>query len=242
MKKMTALTLLIGWCILILSVESKGQTDVLPKDTVDYVEFKEKKESEIGENVVGAGWLIVTLGAVMNIAGWGINNLDGGGVVVVGIGFGLFGTGIIVVGAGKSVKKLVKKKRKKEKRRDDFKKHISEMSANLSKLESDVDDSTYFDRIMKLSLDSNFHVIQLSEARYGNEQIKFIGLKSKHNYGRNPDYLYKIGTWRYFYRNGQLKKRVDYDLRERKHGLFQLSQKNGQVIIRDQYRYDKRVY
>jgi len=54
--------------------------------------------------------------------------------------------------------------------------------------------------------------IEISESKYSNGQYKHIGLRARHNYGYNPDYLYRIGKWRYYDKNGNLEKEVRYDL------------------------------
>ena len=217
-----------------MSLESIGQINAVPQDTLDSVALTEFHENQIGDKIVSAGWLVVTVGAVTTLAGWGIFQSGGEGAVVVGIGFGLVGVGFMEIAIGEIVKALAKKKGKKQKRRNYRKEHISELSATLCKLKSEVDDSTYYERIMRYSLDSNFYIIQLREQRYGNGKIKFIGLKSKHNYGKNPDYFYKIGTWQYFYSNGNIKKRIDYDLRENKYGLHEFYDKKGKLILQEQ--------
>jgi hypothetical protein len=43
---------------------------------------------------------------------------------------------------------------------------------------------------------------------------RFIGLKVNNNLSRNTKYLYKIGLWRYFDKNGKIEKEIMYDLRE----------------------------
>jgi hypothetical protein len=56
--------------------------------------------------------------------------------------------------------------------------------------------------------------IEISSSKYSNGNYKFIGLRSTHNYGPNPDFSYKIGLWRYYDSKGDLKKEIMYDLTE----------------------------
>jgi hypothetical protein len=54
--------------------------------------------------------------------------------------------------------------------------------------------------------------IEISESNHPNGQCKHIGLRARHSYRYNPDYFYKIGTWRYYDDDGTLKKEIRYDL------------------------------
>ncbi len=259
MKKTSLITLLVAFCMLSTSIESNGQKIEWPADSVVSEELTEYKESDVAREFIGVGWALVVVGAVTNTVGLVINKFDrndpsgqgnpsdnghylwnrkGGPVIVVGLS--LVAAGSIAIGVGGLIKGITKKLKRRENRVDDTMKYIADMDTTLCRLISDVDDSTYYARIMNFISDSNYYVIQLREERYPNGQVKFIGLKSKHAYGRNPDYLYKIGTWKYFYSNGQLKKRINYDLRENKHGLYEEYDKTGVLIIREQYTSNKR--
>lgn len=54
--------------------------------------------------------------------------------------------------------------------------------------------------------------IEISESKYSNGNCKYIGLRAKHNYGFSPDYEFRIGNWRYYYRDGKLNEEINFDL------------------------------
>ncbi|PCH96850.1 MAG: hypothetical protein COB85_03220 [Bacteroidetes bacterium] len=241
MKKYWLAILLVSCFVLLLSVEGESQDSKSPVETSDYVEVNKSRENKVADRIVDTGWLIAVLGVITNIVGWGIQASDGEGVVVVGIGFGMVGAGAMTLGTGETARMVSRWKLSRDEVKDEMKEYAYRLDINLCKLASDVDYISYYDRIMNFASDSNYRGIDLRKGLYHSGQIKFIGLKSRHNFGKNPNYQYKIGTWRYFYPNGQLKRRVDYDLRENKHGLYETYYSGGEIKIRDEYRYSKKI-
>jgi len=67
----------------------------------------------------------------------------------------------------------------------------------------------------------------LREYFFGKNKMKMIGLKAKHKRGKNEDYFYKVGTWRTFYKNGNLKSLINYDIRVNKNGISQSFNQDG---------------
>jgi hypothetical protein len=87
----------------------------------------------------------------------------------------------------------------------------------LQKMPSDSSNDFYYNRISStLPKMINIKNIGLWESKYGNGNYRFIGLRGYHNIHQNPEYGYKIGYWRYFYKNGDLKKEIIFDLVENK--------------------------
>jgi len=71
----------------------------------------------------------------------------------------------------------------------------------------------YCHRVMAdLSGCKDIKQIEISESKYSNGNYKYIGLQAKHYYGFSSDYVYKIGNWRYYYRDGKLKEEINFDL------------------------------
>lgn len=71
----------------------------------------------------------------------------------------------------------------------------------------------YKDRVLAtLKRDPNFYGIIYKSFTYRNGNIKYHGIKAKHDFGDNPDYLYKIGRWEYFDEDGKMVKIIDYNL------------------------------
>ena len=71
-------------------------------------------------------------------------------------------------------------------------------------------------------------------------------MESKHYIQIKEDYsnhnkFFRIGTWRYFYNNGQLKMLVDYDLRERKNGRLIKFDKDGNIKKQEEYQLDWKI-
>jgi len=88
----------------------------------------------------------------------------------------------------------------------------------------------YYDFLIKtFGQDKSFKEIELYKSEYKNGKIKSIGIKAKHDYGVN-DYSYKIGTWRYFYNNGEVKEIINFNLREKKYDIYKSFSEKGQLI------------
>lgn len=116
-------------------------------------------------------------------------------------------------------------------------KHKNEIKTNsnelltdeiITRLYKDSVDSTYekyYNRIKELLPKvRKVKNIEFWESKYGNGNYRFIGLCGYHNLTQNPTYKYKIGVWRYFYKNGNLKKEILYDLVENK--IYEKEYKN----------------
>jgi hypothetical protein len=108
-------------------------------------------------------------------------------------------------------------------------KHVDEIKVSydelttgeiVSILNMDSSDSTfemYYNRLMiQLPKTKKINNIKLWESKYGNGNYKFIGLSGYHNLNLNPEYKYKFGIWQYFYKNGDLKREILYDIKENK--------------------------
>ena len=81
-----------------------------------------------------------------------------------------------------------------------------------------------------LDSDRAFTAVRKEKYSYSNGNTKYIGLRAKHTLANNDGYYYKVGTWRYFHKNGKLKKEVDYDLEERTTGRIKVFDENGKLI------------
>jgi hypothetical protein len=90
-----------------------------------------------------------------------------------------------------------------------------EIIGTLEKLPGDSTFEFYYHRVIKdLKNFSDITNVELWQSKYRNGNYKFIGLKAIHKLSSNDTYNYKIGYWRYFYSNGDIKKEVIYDLTE----------------------------
>lgn len=79
---------------------------------------------------------------------------------------------------------------------------------------SDASPLDYCHRVMAdLSGCKDIIQIEISESKYANGNYKYIGLRAKHYYGSfSPVYSYRIGNWRYYYRDGKMKKEISFDI------------------------------
>tara|TARA_B110001469_G_C9561191_1_gene278378 strand:- start:60 stop:1040 length:981 start_codon:yes stop_codon:yes gene_type:complete len=50
------------------------------------------------------------------------------------------------------------------------------------------------------------------ENKYKNGKTKILGINAKHKLGRNSNYLYKVGTWAFYSKDGELEKYIEYDV------------------------------
>ena len=44
------------------------------------------------------------------------------------------------------------------------------------------------------------------------KNIEILGINAKHKLGRNSNYLYKVGTWAFYSKDGELEKYIEYDV------------------------------
>lgn len=77
----------------------------------------------------------------------------------------------------------------------------------------------YINRILGYEKYEDFLKIKKEEAFYSDGIRKYIGLKAKHFIGSNGVDYYKIGTWVYFDKNGNIEKVVNYNLLGREKSL-----------------------
>jgi hypothetical protein len=125
---------------------------------------------------------------------------------------------------------------------------IYELKNNLYKIDTIVSYEKYYDRIIKLSAHPDIETIEISSENYSNGNLKSIGLKAKHNLQYHTDDIYsssnyynEIGTWRYFFENGQLKKVIDYDLNKNKDGRYIEYDNFGNILNEITYKSGKKI-
>ncbi len=116
--------------------------------------------------------------------------------------------------------------------------NIGLIMQNVYYSESDTSLAEFGSRLNKIESNPLLTKIELWQNNYGNGQIKFIGYKAKHKEGVNQDYSYKIGTWMYFFKNGQLKELIDYNIKEQKNGRYCTYDKSGEVIEFKKFKQD----
>lgn len=102
--------------------------------------------------------------------------------------------------------------------------------STICKLESDSSYEAYYQRIVDFRIDTTIFDVELRKYYYGKKKLKMIGLKAKHKRGKNEDYYYQMGTWKYYHRNGNLKDVVNYDCREKKNGKSQHYDIEGNLV------------
>lgn len=113
--------------------------------------------------------------------------------------------------------------------------------STICKFDSDSSYQAYYQRIIDFGVDTSIIDIELREYYYGKHQLKMIGLKSKHIRGKNDEYFYKIGTWRKFHKNGNLKSIENYDFREKRNGVSLFYNKQGILIEEKNYQHGEEV-
>jgi hypothetical protein len=119
---------------------------------------------------------------------------------------------------------------------------VDDIDSLIYKLNSDSTYEDYYNRILSYASDPSFISIELRQDQYSNGRLNFIGLKAKHKKGANADYFYKIGTWRFFYKNGQLKELIDFNLKEEKNGRYQLYDEEGNLLEDKRFEQNKEVF
>jgi len=50
------------------------------------------------------------------------------------------------------------------------------------------------------------------ERKYKNGKYKVLGINAKHQFGRNSNYLYKVGTWAFYNEDGTIENLIEYDV------------------------------
>ena len=122
-----------------------------------------------------------------------------------------------------------------------LKTQIIQLKENLYKIDTNISYQAYYDTIIKLVTHPDIEDIKISSQIYSNGNLKLIGLEAKHYIKVEGDYTnynnyVKIGTWRYFYENGQIKMLVDYDLKENKDGRLIKYDKDGNIKKQEEYK------
>lgn len=113
--------------------------------------------------------------------------------------------------------------------------------STLCKMESDSSFKDYYQRIIDFGIDTAIIDVELRKYYYGKNKLKVIGLKAKHKQGKNEDYFYKIGTWRSFHRNENLKELVNYDFREKENGKSLFYNNEGILIGEKNFLHGKEI-
>jgi len=124
----------------------------------------------------------------------------------------------------------------------------AKLKEDLYKTDSTISYETYYKNIIQVSYYSEISNSKLSKEKYPNGNFKSIGIKAQHKIGYDKDDLYssintyyKIGTWRYFYNNGQIKLLVDYNLNEIKDGRYIEYDTEGNIKTEKKYKEGKVV-
>lgn len=87
----------------------------------------------------------------------------------------------------------------------------------IQKKENDSTDQVYYNRVYnRLKKDPSIIETKLERKVYNTEKTKSVGIIVRHNFGGNDQFLYKVGSWRYYYENGNLKEEIIYDIRGKK--------------------------
>lgn len=128
-----------------------------------------------------------------------------------------------------------------EQRENRLNNQIVQLKQNLFRIDTNISYQTYYENIIDLASHPDVEEIILVSDEYSNGKVKSIGLEAKHNIKIDGDYTnhnnyVKIGTWRYFFENGQLKMLVDYDLNENKDGRFIKYDKDGTIKKKENYK------
>ena len=105
-----------------------------------------------------------------------------------------------------------------------------ELDASLCRTAADTTLDDYISRILFLRNDTRFNKVKLIDKRYGSGYPKMIGLKASHNLSYSQGYLYQIGTWQQYHKNGKVKEAVCYNLNGDKHGPTVKYNEKGEVV------------
>jgi len=124
---------------------------------------------------------------------------------------------------------------------------ILELNSNLYKTDSSLTYEDYYNRIIVFTVHPGIEFIRKSQENYSNGSIKSVGLEAKHKLDKSDDLYatmtnyYKIGTWRYFYENGQLRVLVDYNINEQKDGRYIEYDEQGNIVKETTYKSGKKI-
>lgn len=133
---------------------------------------------------------------------------------------------------GKHLKRYIIKY--SEKHRNDKKNTIYILPDNINSIlyKTNIDDSftDYYNRILRYTTDPRIISMEVKETKYGNGNLKSTGLVARHKFGENEEFIYQIGSWRKYYKNGKINEIINYDIRARKYGLYQIFNEQGDKI------------
>ncbi|HAF28152.1 MAG TPA: hypothetical protein DCG75_03800 [Bacteroidales bacterium] len=125
---------------------------------------------------------------------------------------------------------------------------LKELKNNLYKMDTAISYQSYYEKIIGLAKHPDIVEIKVVEENYSNGNLKSVGLIAKYvnpvvgdDVYSNRDWFYKIGTWRYFYKDGQIKICANYDLIENKEGEYILYDQTGQIKKQEEYKSGKKV-
>lgn len=111
---------------------------------------------------------------------------------------------------------------------------------NLDKLQYDKTMHASFDEYYAqikraLEISTDFNDPYIDNPKYGNGNYRHTGIKSANNLTLSNTFYYKVGTWRYFHKNGQLKTYIEYNHLGQEDGLYIEYDENGNEILREHY-------
>ncbi|MFC2151833.1 hypothetical protein ACFLSE_04830 [Bacteroidota bacterium] len=124
--------------------------------------------------------------------------------------------------------------------------YIDKSKQDLYKTDTSISYEIYYQYILNRSNNLKIEEGEIFQDNYENGNIKSIGIKAKQKVETEDDDLYysinryyKVGTWRYFYDNGQLRLLIDYDLSENKDGRYLEYDSEGNLILEKKYKAEK---
>jgi hypothetical protein len=121
-----------------------------------------------------------------------------------------------------------------EKHRDDLVEPETSFMKDAGNLcfqtENDSTWENYYKRILDFASDPEILNIQLRKEEYGNGALKNIGIMAMHKQAGDQYLFYRIGTWRYYYKNGQLQEYIEYDMNQKKIGIYRKYSEEGELV------------
>lgn len=100
----------------------------------------------------------------------------------------------------------------------------------LTRIPTDSSVEEYFKRVEDFKQDSRIKEIEFIRKEYKNGNPKTLGIWASHKMGNNSDFLYDIGTWHHYHKNGQLAEVINYNLVGEKNGAQIKYNEEGEVI------------
>ena len=125
---------------------------------------------------------------------------------------------------------------------------LEDIREDLYKLDTTILYQDYYDKLLQLNNHPLFENVELFHNEQANGELYSIGLKAKHHIYNSGDDIYsdgnqyyKIGTWRYYNENGQLKRLIDYNLIGKKDGRLIEYNLSGKLVKTKQYKSGKKI-